>query len=193
MRLQTETRSSRCITALSLLAGALTYAASNLHAKSDPTPAGQASRITEDAYKPLVLYNGAWDLEMAGGKAGAAPVHIVNHCERTGLYYVCEQVINGKTEDLMVFLPAGASRDAQMYHTQALPATGEAPGDWGKLEIQGERWVYSSEDADKGAKEYWRTINIFSGPDKIHFEIQHSTDGKIWESKRSGDERRISK
>ena len=131
---------------------------------------------------------------MAGGKdKEAVKMHIANHCERTGVFFVCEQMINGKSEDLVVFLPTGVSGTTFIYKTAGLSVSGEAPGDWGKLEIQGERWTYSSEDTEKDAKVYWRTINLFSGPDKIHFEVQRSNDGATWETKRTGEERRTAK
>jgi hypothetical protein len=148
-----------------------------------PTAAG-------DAYAPLQLYDGSWDAETSGAKE-SAPMHISNHCTKTGVFFVCEQVINGKSEDLVVFLPTGASGATQHYRTMGLRVNADKPGDWGNLEISGERWIYSSEDTENGAKVYWRTVNVFSGKDKIHFEIQRSAEGKTWETKSSGDERRV--
>ena len=51
--------------------------------------------------------------------------------------------------------------------------------------------MYSSEDNDKGKKTYHRTINVFAGSDKIHFEIQSSEDGVEWATGMSGDETRV--
>lgn len=65
-------------------------------------------------------------------------------------------------------------------------ATG--PGTWCDLEIVGDRWVYSNEETDKGKKTYWQIINVFSGSDRIHFEVQRSDDGKKWETTMSGNE-----
>ena len=166
---------------------AATVTAGNALAQSTAT-----HKPAEDAYAPLWLYNGSWGLETAGGNEHSK-TQISNHCEKTGLFFVCEQVIGGKSEDLVVFVPTGASGITQSYRTMGLSAGGETPGDWGKLEISGDRWVYSSEETDKGSKVYWRTINLFSGRDKIHFEIQRSVDGKTWETRRSGDEHRTNK
>ena len=158
-------------------------------------PAAVALQATgEDDYTPLRLYDGGWDMEMSGPKEKeVVKMHIQNHCEKTGLFFVCEQMINRKTEDLVVFLPTGSSGNIHSYKTEGLSVSGEAPGEWGKLEIQGERWTYSSEETDKGTKVYWRTINQFSGPDKIHFEVQRSNDATNWETKRTGEERRTAK
>ena len=143
----------------------------------------------DDPYAPLRLYDGNWQFEMTDGK-DVSHMHISNHCEKTGLFFVCEQVIDGKPSNLVVFLPAGTSAGTQNYRTQGLSTDARRPRDWGNLEISGNRWVYSSEETDGGSKVYWRIINIFSGPDKIHFEVQHSTDSKTWETKQSGEERR---
>ncbi|MGH9830862.1 MAG: hypothetical protein ACREDR_47255 [Blastocatellia bacterium] len=149
-------------------------------------------KAADPAYAPLWLYNGTWLSETAKGK-DISRMQISNHCERTGKFFVCEQVIDGKSQDLVVFLPTGASGNTQSYRTQGLAVTAETPGDWGKLEITGDHWVYSSDDTGKAGTEHWRTINDFSGPDKIHFEIQRSADGKTWETQRSGDEHRVRK
>jgi hypothetical protein len=76
------------------------------------------------------------------------------------------------------------------YRNQWLSAKGDYSSRWGKLEITGARWVYSSEEGTEEKRIYGRTINVFSGPDKIHFEVQRSEDGVKWATTRSGDEAR---
>ena len=151
-----------------------------------------AGTAADDPYAPLRLYNGSWNFEMTDGKE-TSHMHILNQCDKTGLFFVCEQIINGKSSNLVVFLPTGSSGGKQNYRTQGLSISASRPKDWGNLEISGDRWVYSSEETDEGKKVFWRIINVFSGPNKIHFEIQHSTDAKNWETKQSGDERREAK
>jgi hypothetical protein len=158
---------------------------------SSQSPAS-AQQTAPDPYVPLRLYNGNWELETSGNKT-TATMHIVNHCEQTGLFYVCEQMVNGKSEDLVIFLPTSSSGPTFNYKTLPVTTSAETPGDWGNLEISGDRWVYSNTAVDDGTTTYWRTTNVFSGPDKIHFEIQKSTDGKNWETKQSGDEHRFAK
>lgn len=144
---------------------------------------------TDDAYTPLRLYDGGWESTVSIPEP-AKTTRLVNHCERTGLFFVCEQVIDGVSKDLVVFLPIDSSGATLHYRTNGLSADATAPGDWGNLEITGERWVYSGESKD-GSKVRWRTINVFSGPDHIHFEIQRSADGHTWQTTRAGDERRM--
>jgi hypothetical protein len=59
--------------------------------------------VADDPYAPLKLYDGKWDSTTTIGPKEV--IRIENHCARTGLFFVCEQAVNGKTEALTVFLP----------------------------------------------------------------------------------------
>jgi hypothetical protein len=150
------------------------------------------SQTASDAYTPLALYNGGWDSKSGDGTdKAAATVHLVNHCEKTGRFFVCEQVVNGKSEALVVFLPVGVSGDSLRYRTQGLSAKADKPGDWGNLVIVGERWVYSDDETENGKTTHWRTVNVFTGSDRIHFERQRSADGITWTTVMAGEESRV--
>ena len=85
----------------------------------------------------------------------------------------------------------GETAEGQTYRTQALRADATAPGPWHHLAIDGERWVYAATAAgDKNHPLHERTLNLFAGPDGIHFDIQTSKDGATWVTTLSGDERR---
>jgi hypothetical protein len=147
--------------------------------------------LANDPYAPLRLYDGKWDLVPAGGDKPAAPVHIENHCAKVGEFFACNQFVNGKNMARVIFLPTHPIEDGgYAYHNQALGVEGGGSGSWGRLEIVGDRWVYSSDETDNGKKIYHRTINVFSGSDKIHFDVQRSEDGVNWTTKMSGDEAR---
>jgi len=165
------------------------------HANVPPTTANLAS----DPYAPLRLYDGKWELVPASaGKPGDADhadpahsdtVHIENHCAQVGEFFTCNQFVNGKNMALVVFLPLHVLENGgYSYRNVALPVGSEPSGKWGKLEIVGDRWVYSSDEVDKGKTTYWRTTNAFTGSDKIHFEVQRSDDGVKWTTTMSGDE-----
>lgn len=138
----------------------------------------------EDAYTPLTLYNGGWRIQKAGT---AAPDNLVNHCALTGLFYSCEQVVNGKTVALVIFVPADAPGK---YHTQAVLPSGKAAG-VSDLAIDGSHWVYLSSDVEGNKTTWYRTTNIFTGKDHIHFEQAQSADGIHWTVAGSGDEDRV--
>ena len=144
-----------------------------------------ANCASQDAYAPLMLYNGGWRVRKAGTPA---PDMLQNHCVRTGFYYECEQVVNGKTSALVIFVPAGAPGT---YHTQAVLPSGQALGR-GDLTIKGDRWVYLGKDVEKDKTTWYRTTNVFTGGNHIHYEQAQSTDGTHWTASGSGDEDRVS-
>jgi|SRR5271165_2477812 len=149
----------------------------------------RSSSVADDPYAPLRLYNGKWQIVDGDSKA---PKQIENHCSQTGLFFACEQILDGKTAALVVFLPfAKTAKGGEEYRTQVLMPDAKTPGDWNKLTIEGEQWMYTWESTESGKKVFWRNVNTFSGPDKIHFEIQSSADGATWETKQSGEERRV--
>jgi hypothetical protein len=150
---------------------------------------GASAPMDEAAYTPLKLYDGKW--EMSPAADDKEPSRFENHCARTGLFFVCEQVVPGKPGALVVFLPVAKTAAGYEYRNTALVAGSAPGGDWGKLTIEGARWVYSWENTNDGKKILWRNINTFSGSDQIHFEISRSEDGETWKPVKSGDERRV--
>jgi hypothetical protein len=152
--------------------------------------ASGGATAADDAYAPLKLYDGKWEVGPSEGEKEAT--HLENHCAKTGLFFACEQVVNGKSVALVVFLPvAKLASGGEEYRTQGLAADASPAGEWGKLTIEGERWIYSWESRDNDKKVYWRNVNTFSGPDKIHYEIQKSDDGASWKVQKGGDEHRV--
>lgn len=141
-----------------------------------------AAQAAPDAYAPLNRYQGNWTLIAADGKTTA----IENHCARTGLFFACEQVVNGAPAALVVFLPRGATAASLTYRTQALRADASRPGAWHDLTINGDDWTYGED----GPSPRGRTLNHFLGEDHIHFDVQTSSDGKTWTTTKSGEELR---
>ncbi|HEY5071113.1 MAG TPA: hypothetical protein VII63_03695 [Caulobacteraceae bacterium] len=146
-----------------------------------------ACAAADDPYAPLKLYEGDWLVTSTGS---AKPMRVENHCARTGLFFACEQVVDGKSAALVVFLPEGRSAAGESYRTQALRADAATPGPWYTLTIDGERWVYAQGTQSGGRAVHKRTVNQFSGPDHISFEVQSSTDGRNWTTTMNGEERR---
>jgi hypothetical protein len=155
------------------------------------TPAGPSQpAATDDAYTSLHLYDGAWDVTSSDPSKPLS--HLQNHCARTGLFFMCEQVVDGKSLALVCFLPvAKVAEGVQEYKTQVLAADATTPGDWSSLTIDGNHWVFSSQATVNGKKTYFQTVNTFTGNDKIHFDIQRSDDGRTWKTQESGDEARV--
>ncbi len=145
--------------------------------------------VDGDPYAPLKLYDGSWEVKIRGPEKKVDQLE--NHCALTGLFFSCEQKVNGKSTALVVFLPQGKTASgAQEYRTQSLLADASKAGDWGRLVIDGDTWVYSWEGGDEKRPLHWRNTNHFTGKDKNHFEVQNSEDGTVWKAQMAGDEER---
>ena len=141
-------------------------------------------------YAPLRLYAGAWQVTQTT-PAGKKPDRLVNDCAQIGRYFACQQTVNGKPGALVVFIPAAMQGHGAMLghnHTQDVLPDGAALGPPGTLTIAGDHWTYLGGPDAKGVR--YRTINVFSGRDRIHFESARSTDGKTWTVTMAGDETR---
>ena len=137
--------------------------------------------------RALRFYNGKWQLISGDQKA---PTNIENHCAQTGVFYSCEQIVDGKTAALVVFLPMSKT-GGEEYRTHVLTPDAKPSGNLHDLTIEGDKWFYTWNSTETGTKVFWRDVITFSGPDKIHFEIQSSADGNTWETQKQGDEQRI--
>lgn len=146
------------------------------------------SAAAPDPYAPLRLYNGSWAVTRHDkGTGESATDSLVNACSQIGLYFACQQTVNGKTAALVVFIPAG---DAGHYFTHAVLPDGQSSGR-GDLTIAGSHWEYLSHHTGEDGKTTWyRTVNDFQGNDRIHFESAESSDGKNWTVTHFGDDTR---
>jgi hypothetical protein len=172
--------------------------------EQSPAPT-KTTELSGDPYLPLRLYEGKWNVITAGTDKPGDTVHVENRCAQAGEFFACNQVVNGKSIALVIFLPSHSLANALViflpshslanrgyaYRNQALRPDADGSGTWGDLEITGDRWVYSSEENDKGKKTYHRILNAFSGKDKTHFDVQASDDGIKWTTNMSGDETRV--
>jgi hypothetical protein len=148
-------------------------------------PLTSAAVPTDSVYAPLWLYQGTWHVSRSNLAAGAKPDELKNECALLGKYFACQQIINGQEGALVVFIPAAM---AGRYYTQNIRVDGFASGR-GDLEIAGgDHWTYTSTRDDSGRTIYYRTTNVFSGKNRIHFESAESNDGKNWKVTVSGDE-----
>ncbi len=150
------------------------------------TPATQTAAASNAVYAPLWLYNGGWKVSKKDLATGAKPDELLNQCALVGRYFTCQQTVNGMPSELLVFLPAKA---VGQYYTQSVMPDGRAGGR-GDLAIDGDKWIYSSNWNEGGKTTFYKTINVFSGKDRIHYEQQESANNKDWKTTGSGDELR---
>ena len=139
---------------------------------------------SDDVFEPLRLYSGIWLVRPANRSSAESPDRLQDLCLQVGSYFTCQQTKNGKLGALLIFVAAG---EPDHYHTQAVLPEGQATGR-GDLKIEGNRWIYSSKEQTDGKTVYYRTINQFTGKDRIHYEQAQSFDGEHWSISSSGDE-----
>lgn len=148
-----------------------------------------APSTAANPYTPLWLYNGSWRVTRSNLPAGSKPDDLHNDCALVGKYFTCQQTINGETGALLVFVPAN---EPGHYYTQNIRLDGIASGR-GNLLIEGNRWTYTSSwNQGGGTSTYYKTVNIFTGKDRIHFEQYESKNNRDWKMTSSGDEVRVS-
>ena len=143
-----------------------------------------ASVAAENRFTPLWTYQGTWHVTRSNAGPGAKADELINQCALVGRYFTCQQTVNGTEGNLLVFVPGSTPGH---YYTQNITPEGRATGR-ADLEIAGDHWTYSSVWDQGGKTTYYRTTNLFTGKDKIHFEQSESSDGKDYKVTGSGDE-----
>ena len=142
-----------------------------------PLPAGPAT----DPFWTLWLYSGAWQVT----RKDQPLQRLENRCSTFGKFFACEQSVDGASVALLVFAPAGQPGH---FYTQSIKPEGRAGG-IGELQIDHNTWTYSSRwNQGNGVTTYYRTVNVFDGRNRIHFEQSESSDNKVWTVKSSGEE-----
>jgi hypothetical protein len=147
--------------------------------------AGHHIKSADAIYAPLWLYQGTWQVTRKSADKGAKPEQLTNHCALLGKYFVCQQTVNGSERGLVIFI---AAEKPGRYYTQTITPEGRATAR-ADLEISGNRWTYLSRwPQENGKITHYRTTNVFTGKNHIHFEQAESADGVQWIVKDSGDE-----
>lgn len=145
---------------------------------------GEAGWASDATFAPLWLYQGTWHVTRSNFAPGTKPEELVNQCALVGRYFTCQQTINGKQGNLLVFV---AAEKPGHFYTQNITPEGRATGR-ADLEISGDHWTYTNTWDEGGKTTYYRTTNLFTGKSKIHFEQEESSDGKEFKVTGSGDE-----
>jgi hypothetical protein len=148
---------------------------------------GQFASAAGTPYTPLWLYNGSWRVTRKDLAPSAKPDELTNECALVGKYFACQQTVNGTPGALLIYIPTAAPGH---YYTQNVRPDGFASRR-GDLQIEGNIWTYSSAWDQGGATTYYKTVNTFTGKNRIHFEQLESKNKKDWTTTNSGDEVRI--
>ena len=133
--------------------------------------------LAADPYDALKAMDGHWRVTSGSGRIE----EVDNACSRTGLFFVCEQTVQGKPAALVVFRPKerGDREEGKLaYRVQTLNAGGDRPGPWKDLVIDGSTWTISDAEHPGGRKT--RTLITHSGPDYMHVEVQAEGKEETW-------------
>jgi hypothetical protein len=149
-----------------------------------------------DPLKAVSVYSGKWHSEDESfatkfSKPSKESVDFVNDCSTQHDFFVCHQKASkasGTSSSMMVFLWNGKAR---LFETYVMDSGGGDPYH-GHLIVDGDTYTWGSA-AERESGTRWRTLNLFSGLDRIVYRVQFSTDeGKSWTTTREGKETRVS-
>lgn len=152
----------------------------------------KAETATPQALQPLEVLAGTWvadgqTFDTEYSKAGKDSSTLHNDCWQSGMFYVCDQIVDGDSKALILFV-AGEKAGTFVSYGIVPPN----PANAGQLVISGNTWAYGGVIA--GAQPpYWRTLNEFAnaaGTVTIHYKVQFSKDGQSWISTKEGVETR---
>ena len=127
-----------------------------------------------DPYDALKAMDGHWSVTTGMGRTET----VDNACSRTGLFFVCEETVQGKATALVVFRPKDREEGKLAYRVQTLTAGADRPGPWKDLVIDGATWTISDAEHPGGRKS--RTVITHSGPDYMHVEVQAEGKDDAW-------------
>lgn len=136
--------------------------------------AAPALAAEADPYEALKAMDGHWTVTTGSGRTEK----VDNACSRTGLYFVCEETVEGKPTALVVFQPKGRNEGKLTYRVQTLTAGGDRPGAWKDLAIEGTTWTIA--DVEHRAGRRTRTVITHSGPDYMHVEVEAQGKDESW-------------
>jgi hypothetical protein len=118
-------------------------------------------------------------------KEGADNSTLHNDCWQSGMFYACDQIVDGDSKALIVFTPG--AKDGTFVNYGIAPPN---PANAGRLVIEGNKWTYGGVIEGEKAP-YWRTLNTFdtaNGTTTIHYTVQFSKDGTNWITMKDGIE-----
>lgn len=133
----------------------------------------------------LNKYAGSW--EVSRKSAPGAKEELKTQCALAGSFYVCQHSSRGAVSGLLVFAPTA---DPNRFNTQYVLPDGRATGK-GELTIRGDQWVLANSWNSGSGVARSRTTYTFTGPNKMEFAQEESSDGKQWQAKDSGEQVRV--
>lgn len=140
----------------------------------------------------VMAYAGTWKTEVRHfdtpfSKAGSESRILTNDCWRSGGFFACNQIVDGDSKALLVFM---YDAKAERYTSYPIPAGGGEVRP-GTLLIQGATWTFPWDYTEGGKTTHFRVVNVWSSPDSIEFRQEYSLDGQHWSQMAEGHDARV--
>ena len=141
----------------------------------------------------VAAYAGTWKTEARHvdslySKAGSESHLLRNDCWRSEGFYVCDQIVDGKSAALLVFT---YDEKTGTYSSYPIPAGGAPVVHPGTLLIQGAIWTFPWDNIEGGKTVHFRVVNTWSSADRIEFRQEYSADGVHWTLMADGHDTRV--
>ena len=138
-------------------------------------------------------YAGTWKMQLnyvesAHSKARAESMTVANDCWRSDYFYVCNQIIDGKSRALVVFFYDPVAKRYGSYPI-AVGADTVHPA---TVVVDEKSITFPYDMQDNGKTVHMRIVNTFTTADTLDFRQEYSEDGQKWVTMATGVEHRVS-
>ena len=136
-----------------------------------------AQAAASDPVKKLGAFLGKWQSEARLANGSKVSSQIECRWSPRGNYLVCEQVVkypDDERDQLSIYSYSAAD---QVYFCTTFQTPGSHPATT-RLEIDGNKWIYSGASEVNGKRRLFRTVNEFSGKTET-FRAEFSENGGV--------------
>lgn len=181
------------MTRLSLLLCVFSISAAGVAQAESPALASAAPpAVASSQLDVIAAYAGIWQADIQYqdtpySKKYEAKYHLRNDCWRSAGFFACDQIVDGVSKALVVFM----YDPAKGYSSYPIPAEGAGAVHPGPVVIQGKVWTFPWQVRKAGKTTYFHVINTWISQDDIEFRQEYSEDGEQWRTMAEGHEMRV--
>lgn len=157
-----------------------------------PASSAAAEPSTPQGLDKVMAYAGTWKSEVRHldtpySKLGNETTTLKNDCWRSGGFFACNQIVDGDSKALLVFMYDGKT---DRYTSYPIPAGG-GEVHAGSLLIEGDTWTFPWDYTEAGKTTHFRVVNVWRSADLIESRQEYSADGSHWMLMSVGRESRM--
>lgn len=156
------------------------------------TSSSAAGEPAPQGLDKVMAYAGTWKSEVRHldtpySKVGSESTTLKNDCWRSGGFFACNQIVDGDSKALVVFM---YDAKTDRYTSYPIP-TGGGEVHAGSLLIQGDTWIFPWDYTEAGKTTHFRVLNVWRSAGLIEFRQEYSADGSHWTLMSLGRESRV--